>query len=221
MSGSCVNMRSPIPLQASPARLGTPQDPQDVILRVREAHGLQEVSASCTSESATRNNSRNTCCSSVMLASGLRTGCGFDCHDGDYTRYDNYCQEEFYGFCVGRISTSLIKLCGACVTRAATAWATSSGWSIFLRSLPACGPKSVSTEPGQTTLTRMLNARRSSARQKLNPCNPHFEAQYTAPPGERILSCKRTDIDDVPSAVLHHSGDNCFADQEHRLQVGV
>lgn len=65
-------------------------------------------------------------------------------------------KREPYGFEVGRIKISLINDCGAWVTRAATACATSSGCSIFFGSFPVCGLKSVSTEPGQTTATRIL-----------------------------------------------------------------
>jgi hypothetical protein len=42
-----------------------------------------------------------------------------------------------YGFSVGRISTSLAKARGACVTSMATTCAMSSGWSILDESLPA------------------------------------------------------------------------------------
>ena len=61
---------------------------------------------------------------------------------------------------VGRMSTSLTKACGACVTSMATTWAMSSAWSIFEVSLPGWRPNEVSVEPGQTTETRMLCERR-------------------------------------------------------------
>src|ERR1700722_2858928 len=82
-----------------------------------------------------------------------------------------------YGFWVGRRRTSLMKLCGACVRIMETAWATSSGCSIFFGSFVECGEKSVATEPGQMALTRMPNGRRSSAMHSVRPKSPHLEAQ--------------------------------------------
>jgi hypothetical protein len=58
--------------------------------------------------------------------------------------------------------TSLMKAWGGWMTSMATAAATSSGWSIFVLSLPP-RPKSVFTEPGATTETRMPLLRSSSA----------------------------------------------------------
>src|SRR5208283_4199384 len=69
----------------------------------------------------------------------------------------------FQGLCVGRRRISLMKDCGAWVTIMATAWATSAACSIFSAFLPACELKSVCTEPGATTETRILWARSSSA----------------------------------------------------------
>src|SRR6476469_242749 len=68
-----------------------------------------------------------------------------------------------YGFCVGRSTTSLANDCGAWVTSMATTCATSPGCSIRDASLPSCGLRSVSVEPGQITATRMLYRRSSSA----------------------------------------------------------
>src|ERR1019366_6769493 len=82
-----------------------------------------------------------------------------------------------YGFRVGRMCTSLMKLPEACVTRAATACATSSGWRIFEEFLPPCPENSVATEPGQMALTRMPYPRKSSAMLPDKPMSPHFDAQ--------------------------------------------
>src|ERR1019366_8014748 len=88
--------------------------------------------------------------------------------------YDFAC----YGFCVGRSKTSLMKDCGSWATSMTTAWATSSGLSIFRVSLPPRrGLKSVSTEPGQMTLTRIFCPRSSSATPSLSPFSPHLEAE--------------------------------------------
>src|SRR5581483_4251584 len=67
------------------------------------------------------------------------------------------------GFCVGRTSTSLTNDCGACVTNIATMCATSSASSILDLSFPSWGLNSVSTDPGQTTETRIPYPRSSSA----------------------------------------------------------
>src|SRR5437879_13694699 len=70
--------------------------------------------------------------------------------------------------------------CGACVTIAATACATSSGCNILLGSFPACGLSSVSTEPGQITEARTLCFRNSSETEEVNPFSPHLDAAYAA-----------------------------------------
>src|ERR1017187_11043202 len=67
---------------------------------------------------------------------------------------ENAASSRAHGFCVGRRRTSLIKLCGACARIISTAYATSCGRSILLRSFPAWGEKSVATVPGQKALTR-------------------------------------------------------------------
>src|SRR5579864_1340635 len=82
-----------------------------------------------------------------------------------------------YGFRVGRMCTSLMKLPADCVTRAATACATSSGCRIFEGVFPPCPGNSVATEPGHTALTRMPYPRKSSAMLPVRPIRPHFDAQ--------------------------------------------
>src|ERR1700724_1641648 len=81
-----------------------------------------------------------------------------------------------HGFCVGLRITSLTNACVRCVTSISTAWATSSGSSILSGFLPSCGPNSVYVEPGQTTDTRMLLPRSSSATEYVRPFRPHFVA---------------------------------------------
>src|SRR5580692_8742922 len=77
----------------------------------------------------------------------------------------------FYGFWVGRINTSLMKLSRDCVTIISTACATSSDCSSLLPSLPVCGENSVFTLPGQMALARIPNSRKSSAMQPVSPIN--------------------------------------------------
>src|ERR1043166_6321912 len=73
-----------------------------------------------------------------------------------------------HGFCVGRMMISLMKLCGSCITSIRTAYATSSGRSIFSRAFDE-PEKEVFVEPGQMTLARMPYCRTSSASDSVNP----------------------------------------------------
>src|SRR5258708_18289523 len=92
-----------------------------------------------------------------------------------------------YGLETGRRCTSLRKLCGPWVAIMATACATS--WAVRTL-LGAVGPRpenSVATLPGQTVLTRIPWARKSSAMQPLTPCTAHFDAQYIPPPADVVF----------------------------------
>src|SRR4029077_455711 len=73
---------------------------------------------------------------------------------------------------------------GPCVTIIATACATSSAVSTLLGSFGPRPENSVATLPGQIALTRIPDPRKSSAMQPVSPCQPHFEAQYSAPPAK-------------------------------------
>src|SRR5579859_5021961 len=107
---------------------------------------------------------------------------------GEYSRDNDYCQEEKNQvFRNGLNCTSLRKLCSPCVASIATACATSSGRNTFVASFGPRPENSVATLPGQIVLTRMRCSRNSSAMHPLNPCTPHFEAQYTPPPANTFF----------------------------------
>ena len=81
----------------------------------------------------------------------------------------------------GLISTRLGRLRAGCRSRSITTWATSSGASfhdVSLGAAPSRGwLKSVSTEPGMTTLTRMFSNRTSCMSDSLKAMRPALEAQ--------------------------------------------
>ena len=126
-----------------------------------------------------------------------------------------------YGFCVGRNNTSLTNDCGSCVTSMATTCATSSGCSIFFGSLPSCGLRSVFTDPGQITETRMLWHAQFFRHRIAQAVQSPLRRGVGRTVGQGILSRQGRDVHDVPSAGANHHGGEAAHAVVDAAQVGV